>query len=219
MNILIKFPTRNRREKFFQVLDLYYNLLDDINKTEFLITIDEDDLSMNNQLTLDKLIQYKNLNFTVGTSENKIHAVNRDIVEKNWDILLLASDDMIPQIKGYDKIIRDKMSEFFPDTDGVLWFNDGNRKDLNTLSILGLKYYQRFNYIYYHGYKSLWADNEFMTVANLLNKQKFFDEVIIHHEHPDYGFGNRDDIHSLNSINDSYDRNLFISRKNRNFDL
>lgn len=219
MNILIKFPTRNRREKFFQVLDLYYNLLDDINKTEFLITIDEDDLSMNNQLTLDKLIQYKNLNFTVGTSENKIHAVNRDIVEKNWDILLLASDDMIPQVKGYDKIIRDKMSEFFPDTDGVLWFNDGNRKDLNTLSILGLKYYQRFNYIYYHGYKSLWADNEFMTVANLLNKQKFFDEVIIHHEHPDYGFGNRDDIHSLNSINDSYDRNLFISRKNRNFDL
>lgn len=219
MKILIKFPTKNRKDKFFDVLNLYYNLLDDIDSTEFLVTIDEDDLSMNNKDVLNKLSKYKNLNFTVGISNSKIHAVNRDIPTKNWDILLLASDDMIPQVKGYDKIIRDKMLEFFPDTDGVLWFNDGNRKDLNTLSILGIKYYQRFNYIYYHEYKSLWADNEFMTVANLLGKQKFFDEVIIHHEHPDYGFGFRDNIHSLNSINDNYDRNLFLNRKNKNFNL
>ena len=66
------------------------------------------------------------------------------------------------------------MTELYPNTDGVLWFNDGNQGNrLNTLCILGKKYYERFNYIYHPDYTSLWADNEFMDVANLLNKQIF----------------------------------------------
>jgi hypothetical protein len=111
--------------------------------------LDKDDKEMYNQDTIDKLKKIKNLSYFFGKSENKVSAINRDLKSNdNWDILLLASDDMIPQIKGYDSVIRDNMTTHFPDTDGVLWFNDGNRKDLNTLSILGKKYYQRFNYIY-----------------------------------------------------------------------
>lgn len=219
MNLLIKFPTRGRPEKFFEVLDVYYNFLSDINKTTFQITIDEDDTSMNNNIVIDKLKNYENLFFNIGISKSKIDAVNRDIVLGNWEILLLASDDMIPKINGYDDIIRKHMIENYPDTDGVLWFNDGNRKDLNTLCILGLKYYQRFNYIYQPDYKSLWADNEFMTVANILNKQTFYDEVIIHHQHPDWGYGNKDNVHSLNTINDVYDKNIFLLRQKNNFYL
>jgi hypothetical protein len=219
MNILIKFPTRNRKDKFFKVLNLYYDLLSDLNKTNFLITIDEDDIGMNESSVLSSLDELPNLTYKVGKSKNKIDAVNRDIVTENWDILLLASDDMIPKVKGYDEIIREKMIESFPDTDGVLWFNDGNRSDLNTLSILGLKYYKRFNYIYYPGYKSLYADNEFMDVANILKKQKYFNETIIHHEHPEFGFGVKDQIHVLNSIDQTYDANLFYNRKDKNFEL
>jgi hypothetical protein len=52
----------------------------------------------------------------IGLSKSKIDAVNRDINEykKHWDIVLLASDDMIPQIKGYDNIIRDNMMFNYP---------------------------------------------------------------------------------------------------------
>jgi hypothetical protein len=58
-----------------------------------------------------------------------------------------------------------------------------------------------------------------MDVANILKKQTFIDIVIIHHKHPDWGFGKRDDIHRLNSINNSYDKNIYIKHKLSNFNL
>jgi len=219
MKILIKFPTRGRQEKFFKVLDMYYSFANNLDLIEFQISIDSDDLSMNNDEVIHKFSTYKNLKYSIGESVNKIHAVNRDIVVGDWDIILLASDDMIPKIKGYDDIIRTKMRDIYPDTDGILWFHDGNRKDLNTLCILGREYYKRFNYIYHPDYKSLWADNEFMDVANLLNKQTYFNELIIKHEHPDVGFGGRDNIHLENSKNDYIDKNLYLKRKSINFEL
>ena len=149
MKILIKFPTRGRRDKFFNVLDIYYQLASNNDNIEFQITIDTDDETMNNNIVLSKLGTYKNLKYSLGVSKNKIDAVNRNLTIGDWDIILLASDDMIPKVKGYDDIIRNKMTELYPDTDGVLWFNDGNQGDkLNTLCILGKKYYERFNYIY-----------------------------------------------------------------------
>ena len=127
---------------------------------------------------------------------------------------------MVPKVKGYDTIIRNKMNELYPDTDGVLWFNDGNQGDrLNTLCILGKKYYKRFNYIYNPEYKSVWSDNEFMDVANLLGKQTYFNDVIIRHEHPDVGFGQRDTIPFDNIKNESIDNDVYLKRKSINFEL
>lgn len=221
MKILVKFPTRDRKNKFFNTLKKYHSLCENINNVKFLISIDEDDSEMNNPDTLEVLKSFKNTEVVIGNSISKIHAVNRDVIsDESWDILLLASDDMIPQVKGYDKIISEKMSEHYSDTDGVLWFNDGFQGNrLNTLCILGRKYYERFNYIYYPEYKSTWCDNEFMDVANLLNKQTYFDEIIIKHEHPDWGYGNRDIIHSKNQNDLSYDMSLYNTRKKINFGL
>ena len=221
MKILIKFPTKNRKNKFFNTLKKYHNLCEDINNLKFLISIDEDDSEMNNPDTLEILKTFKNTEVIIGNSTSKIDAVNRDIIiDNSWDIILLASDDMIPQIKGYDTIIIDKMKLIYPNTDGVLWFNDGFQETrLNTLCILGKKYYERFNYIYYPEYKSTWCDNEFMSVATILNKQTYFNEVIIKHEHPDWGYGNRDNIHNKNQNDLSYDNNLFVERKKNNFNL
>ena len=220
MKILIKFPTRGRRDKFFNVLDIYYQLATNLDDIEFQITIDDDDKSMNNYNVLEKLKTYKTLKYTLGVSKNKIDAVNRNIIIGDWDIILLASDDMIPKVKGYDNIIRNKMTELYPDTDGVLWFNDGNQGNkLNTLCILGKKYYERFNYIYHPNYTSLWADNEFMDVANLLNKQTYFNDVIIRHEHPDVGFGQRDFVHFDNIKFDYIDKDIYLKRKSNNFNI
>ena len=71
----------------------------------------------------------------------------------------------------------------------------------------------------YPDYKSLWADNEFMDVANILGKQTFIDIIIIHHKHPDWGFGITDEVHRLNSVNNSYDNNVYLKHKLSNFNL
>jgi hypothetical protein len=221
MKLLIKFPTRNRKNKFFKVLRQYQNLCEDLDNTYFLITLDNDDESMNPSNVEGIFNTFKNVKVIYGTSNSKIHAVNRDIeLVNDWDIVLLASDDMTPKVKGYDNIIRNKMKEFYSDTDGILWFNDGFQGEkLNTLCVLGKKYYERFNYIYHPDYKSCWSDNEFMEVGKILKKQTYIDSVIIKHEHPDWGYGNRDQIHT-NNINDyQYDLEVYNRRKEINFEL
>ena len=221
MRLLIKFPTRNRKSKFFTVLEQYQTLCEDIENTFFLITLDNDDEEMNSPEVVNIFSTFKNIKYVYGDSTSKIHAINRDLeTENEWDIVLLASDDMTPKVKGYDNIIRNKMKEHYPETDGILWFNDGHQgTTLNTLSILGKKYYERFNYIYYPEYKSMWSDNEFMSVGNILEKQTYFDEVIIEHEHPDWGFGGKDSIHIKNVENETHDKNLFLNRQSNKFYL
>jgi hypothetical protein len=221
MKLLIKFPTRNRKNKFLLTLRKYYNFLSKKHNVYFLITMDEDDHEMNNDDVREILNSYENLKYFYGNSKTKIEAVNNDLDKiEDWDIVLLASDDMIPVVKNYDEVIIEKMKEFYPDTDGVLWFNDGYQgKKLNTLSILGKKYYDRFGYIYNPEYKSVWCDNEFMSVADILKKQTYIEDVIIKHEHPDYGFGKRDIIHTTNLKNESSDKKTFLDRKSINFNL
>ena len=222
MKLLIKFPTRNRADKFFKVLDLYYNNLNNLDLTEFCISIDDDDISMNNEEILSRLDNYENLTTFIGPSKSKIEAINSDTDEFNeWNIVLLASDDMIPQIKGYDDIIRCNMVKYYPDTDGVLWFYDGYRKDLNTLCILGKKYYDRFGYIYSNSYKSFYCDDEFTQVANRLKKQTFINQIIIRHEHPDIPqYRDKfDELYAENHKYYAYDAKIFQLRQKNNFGL
>ena len=220
MKLLIKFPTKNRKEQFFSTFKKYQEFITE-DSTRFSVTIDEDDESMNNQDVINEITSYINTEVTIGNSFSKIDAINRDIdVNSDWDIILLASDDMIPQVKGFDKVINTLMSTNYPDTDGILFFNDGFKgKELNTLCILGKKYYQRFNYIYYPEYKSTWCDNEFMKVGDILKKQTYFPMVIIKHEHPDWGYGKHDIIHHKNHSDLSFDMNLFKDRELNNFYL
>ena len=152
---------------------------------KFIVTVDEDDKKMNDKSIIDFMNQIPKCEHVFGNSSTKIEAINADIPNDDWDILVLISDDMIPEVAGFDDIIRQKMIEHFPDTDGVLWFFDGWRRDLNTLCIIGRKYYERFGYIYHPDYKSFWCDAEFTEVATALKKQVFIDQVIIRHLHPD----------------------------------
>jgi len=218
MKLLVKFPTRSRPDKFFSVLDQYYNNLEDLENTTFVISCDSDDNSMNCPESIEKLTKYKNLNFYFGNNKNKIEAINADLQDKNFDIILLASDDMIPKEKGYDTIIRQAFIKFFPDTDGVLWFNDGYQgQNLNTLCILGKKYYERFGYIYNPTYISLWCDTEFTDVSRMLNKVKYIPHIIIKHEHPVWLGEKWDDLQKKNDSFNNIDKENYLKRKEKNF--
>jgi hypothetical protein len=215
MHILIKFPSRGRPDKLRSTFLKYVRFAEDISKISFLISLDEDDstVTRTQQIVLKKI--HPDTQIIVGKSCGKIGAVNRDMdLAPPYDILLLASDDMIPEVKGYDRIIREKMIQYYPDTDGVLWFNDGFQKDrLNTLSILGKKYYDRFGYIYHPSYKSLWCDNEFTEVATKLGKQTYFEQIIIKHEHPLWTKEKPDTVLIENDKYDPEDRANFERRK------
>jgi hypothetical protein len=212
--ILIKFPTRSRHVKAIEVINKYISFASHPEDIQIVVSVDRDD-NPEKYIFTDPCVTVK-----VGPSSGKINAINRDIPDHStFDILLLASDDMIPIVHGYDDIIRNELYKNFHDGDGVVCFNDGFRQNhINTLVICGSKYYQRFGYIYYPEYKSLWCDNDFTEVANRLKRQVYFDRVIIKHEHPANDRSiQSDQLYDRNNKYFSIDKHLYMRRRANNF--
>ncbi len=182
MKILCKFPSRERPDKFIANLKKCIEL-STLPDTSYLISLDYSD--PNHIKYIDFIIELNNPNiqFELGYSRNKVHAVNRDIelYKNEWDILVVVSDDQVPQFAGWDEKISITMEERFPDTNGTLWFSDGYQPRISTQSIIGKKRYEEFGYIYHPSYKSLWCDNEFTEV----NSQCTYisTKCIFKHEH------------------------------------
>jgi hypothetical protein len=219
LKILCKFPSRSRPEKFKQVFSLYKSMASGKHDLIFVLSFDSDDESMNNDDMKRWLSeQGSNVHWFYGNSTSKISAVNADM-DRGWDfdILLLASDDMIPVKSGYDDTIAKDMLEHFPDFDGVLHYNDGLRGDkLNTLCILGKPYFDRFGYIYHPSYISVFADNEFTEVSYALGKARYIDKVIIQHRWMEQG---KDVLYQRNESQMLYqkDNMVYCLRKSRGF--
>lgn len=192
--ILFKYASRSRNEKFFDGLDNILNNLNDLNNFCILCSLDADDETMNNQQSIKRITEYvkkypANIVVKFGKSKNKIDAINRDVNEFkerfDFDILVNFSDDMQFIVQSFDKTIRDKFYIAYPNLDGNIYFNDGFVGDsISTMSIIGRKYYDKFNYIYHPSYHSLWCDNEYTMVAKTEKKIVYFDEKIYIHNHP-----------------------------------
>lgn len=214
--ILIKFPTRNRRHVFMNTFDLYYNMLSGKHDYEFRVSMDQDDHTMNTQEVWDFFDPKKNITYCYGESTTKIEAINANMEGAEFDVVLLASDDMIPKVQGYDDIIMQAYARHYPEYDGAIWFNDGRvGTALCTLSILGKKLYDRFGYIYHPDYRSLWCDNEFHEVCHIWGKMTYVDQVIIQHAWTDVTGGDR--LHERNESFHDRDKRTFEARKAAGF--
>jgi hypothetical protein len=215
-------PSRSRPEKLISNVIEYQSSAAQPDKVKFLVSLDEDDETI--QQAIEQLSWRHNVSVVVCTSKSKIDACNRDMkINLEWDIVVLASDDMRVKVDGWDNIIRENMLKYFHDTDGCLWFNDGaqhsagTQQMICTLSILGRKYYDRIGYIYHPEYKSFFCDNEFTEVAQAEGKLKYINQCIIRHEHPAWGHGKQDELYKANDAHWKHDQDLYHIRKAKGF--
>jgi hypothetical protein len=193
----------------------------DVHNLRIVVTLDIDDPTVTDAFKQQIYDISPYIFIAMGISESKIHAINRDMPDTSqFDVLLLMSDDMVIQVHGYDKIIREYMQTHYPDTDGVLFFNDGHQgKHLNTIVICGSKYYTRFGYIYFPRYKSFYCDNEFTETAFRLRRQTYFDKVIIRHMHPNTTPNVPSDaLYDKNQAFLKEDYDLYIERMRKEWD-
>ena len=228
MRILLKCPTRNRPQKVIQTLASYVKLANHPEQLGVAISCDEDDVSMGRNLVQEQLLRtlnpvaWKRIFFS--PNKTKIEACNANMndIEWEWDIVVLVSDDMIPQLQGYDDVIRNHMMSKFPDTNGILWFNDGAQGDkLNTLCVYGRTMYQTFGHIYHPEYKSLFCDTELTDLCkgDLASKCLYVPYCIIRHEHPGTGFSqNMDALYERNQRYWNEDMYTYIRRKTYAYD-
>jgi glycosyltransferase involved in cell wall biosynthesis len=228
MRILLKCPTRSRPQKIMDTLTRYMKLANHPEQLGVVLSCDDSDMTMSRNLVheeIDKILKktaYHKI-FT-GPNTSKIEACNANMseIDWEWDIVVLVSDDMIPQVQGYDDAIRNHMLARFPDTDGILWFNDGYQGEkLNTLTIFGRKMYDRFGYLYHPDYKSLFCDTELTDLCKgeLKDKCLYVSYPIIRHEHPGTGFAqNMDELYDRNQKYWDEDMHTYIRRKKYPYD-
>ncbi len=223
LKILFKFPCRGRQEMFFESLISIDTYIQDRDNYLISLTLDTDDGELNVPEVIDKINQFNNVSIAWGTSESKIHAINRSMPDYDWDVIICWSQDMFATMLGFDNIIRDGILQVFGNTgmDGLAHFPEPDSKEyLNVLYIATRKYYDRFGYIYHPSYKSLWCDNESMEVAKLLGKYHYFGTMgLYQHRNPAYHHYNipRDELFNFQQSFWAVDEANFNERKLNNF--
>jgi len=193
MKFLFNYASRSRPDNFFRGLDSIKDNFSDENTYHIIASLDTDDATMNTPEVIEKMDFY-GVEHHFGVSQNKIHAINREIRHfGRFNILVNFSDDMIFTVKDFDKIIIEKFGE---DLDKFLHFRDTNHKQpdaLCTLSIMGTTYFDRDNFVYDPNYVSVYCDNWAQFIAKKRKKYFYFSDVIFDHIHPAYGKCVRDE--------------------------
>jgi hypothetical protein len=206
------------------VFSRYLTFLSGRHDVRFILSMDEDDLTMNNpemQQWISTRAQNAQIECFYGHSKTKIEACNANLEGVDGDVLLLASDDMMPVQMGYDDIIFSAFQNTFPDFDGAIKFWDGLRPKedpLMTLTVMGFPLYKQFGYIYNPEYKSIYCDNEQTQVCATLNKLRRCDLCIIQHQWTNEPF---DTLHARNENAEMYgvDGETFKRRAANKFNM
>lgn len=222
--LVIKFPTRNRPDKFKSVFSKYLSFLSGRHDVRFVVSMDENDPTMNTpemREWFETRSHNVNIKWCYGHSKTKIEACNADMDGEDGDVLMLASDDMVPLQMGYDDIIFSVYKQTFPDYDGAIKFWDGLRPkedSLMTLTVMGFPLYKKFGYIYHSSYKSLYCDDEQTRVCVALGKLARCDVCIIQHQWTADPF---DTLHVRNENAKMYgvDGENFKNRMKNNFNM
>ncbi len=195
--ILFKYPSRGRKNDFFDGLDSIVNNMQDRGNYMISCTLDEDDPVMHDLEVMHTLEEYKqicNLEIAWRKSESKIHAVNRDVPENDWDVIIVMSDDMRIRFYGFDTILRTFLNQSVADDGvGLIHVPDQDAKHLlATMYIATRGFYNLFGYIYHPSYKSLWCDNEIMDIARMFGWYYYCDcPGLIEHLNPAYAHNNK----------------------------
>ena len=189
----------------------------------FLISLNEDDKTMNNG-EMRKFLQEApndcNIRFYYADHKDKIAACNADIKYFNFDILFLISDDMIPQVQDFDEIIVDDMNTHFKDRPGALHYPDGfnnnSSKSVITLTIMNKALYDYFGYVYHPDYKSFFCDAEFTRKVYRIGACVYHNKVIVKHEWSG-GPKSEDALYRHNSKLGIQDKHTYAKRKELGF--
>lgn len=225
--ILVKIPTRTRPHRFIQVLKEYVATEKDPENIQYLISVDEDDETMNDSgmsSIIAEIIGRERLIYLVDISKNKIDAINRDIKKvDDWDILVNGADDMVPIVKGWDEIIREKFNEMVPiDKPMCLHFSDGTQPKLCTMAIMNRAAYELNGWIYHPSYISLWCDQEYTDFWNQGHRMIRIQRILFEHRHPATRSHKRHPMDSLYKRNEdsclwNKDMANYHERKSKNF--
>jgi len=197
MKILFKFPSRGRPVWFVKTLHLWLHLMSGKYDCDFLIAMDIDDETMNNDLIRDTIVQFDesysraNVDYYYKQHLGTVDASNTAIAGRDFDIVMCIADDVIPTKANYDEILVDRMTELWPDLDGAIYFDDGCRKgDWATIPAMGKALFVQRGHFWDPYFITGGADRDLTIVLRGQGKLKYVREVLFRHTWKRYGLDN-----------------------------
>lgn len=158
-----------------------------------------------------------------GLSNNKIHSINRSLDDiPYFDIIIIMSDDIRWDVKGFDDELRKAFTFFSPQLNGTIHVPDDHGKQKTSIvSILGVNLFKELGYLYYPEYKSVFCDDDFTQMTKLMNRYAFINKRMFTHLHPLWGLSGWDTQYRETESKENYnhDREVFLKRKQNNFGI
>lgn len=213
MKISLIHPSRQRPEKSFETINKWLNRADSkIEKIEIIISLDQDDPTIQRYRELYPLNQYRRI--IIGDNTSAIRAINMGAFFAKGDILVVVSDDTdCPQ--GWDTILMDIAKKH---NDWICKFQDGIQDWVITMPVMDRAYYQRFNYIYHPSYEHCFCDTELTCVAELTGRL-ITSKVNFPHKHYSVTGEGKDEVSEKADATFMSGRANFIARGVKDFDL
>lgn len=209
MKFLINFASRSRPDKYHACIK---NLRECFTDYTVLLKVDRDDPYVRDYFDTC----YPEVIIKLGYSKSKVEAINRDIPDDDWSILVNTSDD-IRWKPGAGKAIVDNMDYdcflHFPEPYAESQAKRQKQPSISVVSIMDHAYYDRFKYIYDPSYYSIWCDNEATDVARRLGRYKYVGQFIFEHIHPAAGKTKKDDLYIFNESFNQKDKANYLRRK------
>lgn len=134
-------------------------------------------------------------------------------------VIICVADDFRP-CEGWDEKMF-TLKTGWTDEDWVIHTEDGYVHNICVLSILTRKRYDRFGYVFYPQYESLFSDTEFTEVAYKEGRVIDAKHILMEHLHPDCEKRARDSFDAVHASRERWRMGemLFNYRKNIGFPL
>jgi hypothetical protein len=133
-------------------------------------------------------------------------------------VIIAVADDFVPP-PNWDEALLALQPDGWPDGEHVVHVNDGFIGHIFTLAILTRKRYDRFGYLWYPGYESMFVDTEFGEVAKADGVVIEAMHLLFEHMHHACGKRPKDsaDANHENDVRWKRGEMLFNYRKQRGF--
>jgi len=136
------------------------------------------------------------------------------------EVIIAMSDDFLPPSQ-WDDALDAAAPKHWRMMPCVLKVSDGYNPDLCTLSILTRRRYDRYGYLFYPGYQSMFCDTEFTAAAAQDKVIASVPQLLFEHLHPDAKKRVRDQVDLNHSSEERYKHGqaLFSFRKSVGFPI
>lgn len=192
--VVDKWMTRAARPKLIS-----WSITTDANKPEVLATIDKVAEGMKVEVGVATVTDLP------GTCVKGWNLAAQIVQEASTigDIIIAVADDFDPPHGWDDQLMSASEANWWLE-DKVVHVGDGYNPDIFTLTILTRKRFERFGYIFYPGYESMFCDTEFTFVAHAERVVIQATHIVFEHLHPDCGKRQRDDTDLNHSSRQRY---------------